>query len=1059
MDRITVPLVSETGELIEPRYFSYLLERAKKIDKAVEIIPSGGVVRSAISYIYDEMRKGKSLADLAADKTLIPAADFRSIGGDFDVFARSPNGKMPEVAKLIKDITNSAEEKYGMTESRAKVKRQFFTIADVKDFDEHWQRSVSQGGSTLDFLGFHYFEDGGSFLEPPQDTNIVRNLIRGRFRYIAGDVSAEDLAKQVVRGFRALVELPWLRLADERVLADEVDQVIAKARSGERGSSKVIEQFAKLVRNSRYHGANNRFYRAAAGSVEGRLVELSAVLSDPKKPLLPEFLQAMPAGREPLPSPDLNYMTYDDFIRGHTNNGVLHHGTPMLEHGMAILRNGLFVSAEVQGTSAKGYGTYTSADPNFARGYAGSDGLVLELRIKPEAKIIDWKKFKASNAILFAEIEAEAAAKGIDPKRLFSQSFDVDVIIDGHVLIQNAEMVEYPDGMKSLLKSIRDQAMDASRGALQRLRASAEFKRSQAFLSDLGMDVDDIEIDERRIFRDAVEELEGQSIYNIRRYREGRLIEAIADFWGALPESQRANFPLPKNLDAMMERFGAMALQAQKPGDFNIRNLLQLQARLAAAGIDPKPISYGSLMGQLAGRVTGMIWDEKKAKADLERIGAILDYISDHYPGKLDEAIEKAANFFHRSVSRNSGLKVQHGRTLAFSGLPEEVMAKFVDKVFSKPPHIMGLGSVGSVLLAHPSLVNRPGVVGFIDDFIEKTGTYGQQVAMEYLLVSGDAASFQRMVKLVDAGLITEKSFPSGGTNYPKGVRLKLVQFLIENRRPELWMRLKLEMHQYITELKEEIDPRVRSLIDELAMKGTREERAFGHSIRFKLLDEAGQRESIQALLAMKPPLIKEDLRFLVSNFAGIPIGAAAQEFVEESLDAATAIDGNRVLLFDKLAPSRHSVAKTDLMPRYEKFFLRALASKDETAVAYALDNLERLDSERAVDAIMRFQSAGLSAELRRKHESAVAGIAVQTMKDPGKRAAALAVLESGDMDPALRERFKRQIEHGVRSVETGRTRFRNPAAEDACFEFYQRAGQIMREQELAEQLLKGSSR
>ena len=58
-DRLEAPIVEgETGEIKKVRYFTYLGIELRKIDPKIKIYPSGGVVRSAIGYLYDEMYRG-----------------------------------------------------------------------------------------------------------------------------------------------------------------------------------------------------------------------------------------------------------------------------------------------------------------------------------------------------------------------------------------------------------------------------------------------------------------------------------------------------------------------------------------------------------------------------------------------------------------------------------------------------------------------------------------------------------------------------------------------------------------------------------------------------------------------------------------------------------------------------------------------------------------------------------------------------------------------------------------------------------------------------------------
>ena len=289
-DRLLINLVPEGEKTAKQvRYFDYIMPHLKKIDPDVQVIPSGGVVRSAISHIYDEMLNGKTFDDII-DATEDAAIEVRGVGSDFDVFARSPNGNLGAIKQKMLEITNSAETQYDMTQSKNQAKRALFTIGDVKDFDQHWERSVAQGGSVIDFLGFDY--EKGIFLEPPKHQSIVKDMIRGVYEYIAPTGKIEDAPKQTVRGFRALLELPWLQVKNEKQIRSELEAMIkALNEGGVTPSGKTIEQFAKMVRNTRYFGAHNRFYRGPKGSIEEMFIGYARDLSKKVgKVLFPEYI-------------------------------------------------------------------------------------------------------------------------------------------------------------------------------------------------------------------------------------------------------------------------------------------------------------------------------------------------------------------------------------------------------------------------------------------------------------------------------------------------------------------------------------------------------------------------------------------------------------------------------------------------------------------------------------------------------------------------------------------------------------------------------------------------
>ena len=196
-NRLTIPITIE-GELKSIPYFSFIREEAKKLSSETKIMPSGGVVRSVIGYLYSELYQGeldgvsaeKTLQGIIDDRSPVPGIDVRGVGSDFDLLVKCPKSECDQIKRVISRITNSAidhiEGQVGRDSTTGSLRKSLFTVGDIKEYSEQISRSSSQGGSTLDFLAFDVSRK--RFIEPPDEyrgrLGIVNKLISGLFDYI-----------------------------------------------------------------------------------------------------------------------------------------------------------------------------------------------------------------------------------------------------------------------------------------------------------------------------------------------------------------------------------------------------------------------------------------------------------------------------------------------------------------------------------------------------------------------------------------------------------------------------------------------------------------------------------------------------------------------------------------------------------------------------------------------------------------------------------------------------------------------------------------------------------
>jgi len=500
--RLTLPMVPDGAQAAQNvRYFDYLGGKLGAIDANAKLLASGGVVRSGISYIYEQLNEGAGkkppvsanvvLQNIIKATEDLPGYHVRGVGSDFDALLIAEKNSSALKQEVLR-LTNSAETKYEMTQRPGDLKRSLFAVGDVKNYAEQIARSTRQGGATIDFLAFDVQNE--KFIEPERYPHIVEDLLRGVYAYLppVADEAIEDGAKQAVRGGRALLELPFLRLKDEKQLRSELNALLDQIKEGKPPSQKSLDQFAKMVRNAREAGAHNRFYRAPPGSIESLFLEVAQKLKPAtSKPLIPEFVDRFTIENRTSAKGELHgissrlLMPMNEFIEKHTAKGQLYHGTPSTENGIAIIRGGLFLSKSDQGTAAYGRGAYTSSDLRTSQGYAGSSGIVFPLEVKQDARIniLDWQTVKDKPEI--QEIVRKAEKAGRDPFEYLAREHGIDIIINTHVLLQNQEAIRVPT-TKTLVDSFANAAKNPHLEGAARLSALGDYRQLYQYAFALG---------------------------------------------------------------------------------------------------------------------------------------------------------------------------------------------------------------------------------------------------------------------------------------------------------------------------------------------------------------------------------------------------------------------------------------------------------------------------------------------------------------------------------------------------------------------------------------------
>jgi hypothetical protein len=214
-----------------------------------------------------------------------------------------------------------------------------------------------------------------------------------------------------------------------------------------------------------------------------------------KKQVIPEFVDrfALDQGRHKLIQPIAGVLkdsgallTPDEFVRCCTAGGKLYHGTPRPESALAILRGGMFISKDGQGGATFGRGGYMSKDFDTAKGYAQEGGVVFELGVKhdPHLTVLDWEKAKDLPEMVRIKKAAEAA--GRDVFEVLARDYGVDIIVNHHVLVQNADALIFPHKASQLVLPFYHQITGKAASLQSRLRSLRSFVSLSEYMEALG---------------------------------------------------------------------------------------------------------------------------------------------------------------------------------------------------------------------------------------------------------------------------------------------------------------------------------------------------------------------------------------------------------------------------------------------------------------------------------------------------------------------------------------------------------------------------------------------
>lgn len=470
--RLQVPH-AENGKITKTDFFLKLDQKITEKDPTAQGYISGGVVRSLLGYLYKKVYSakqkdpradvGKILDKIATNDKDLPTTAALGIGSDLDILVDSPKGHGGKGLRGVTEFINSASNTIQFEGAAAKFKNTLIPQGDVNDYHEQTNSTSSQGGSSLDWLAFPLPKKNGTvgaIREPSNSDGIMHHFLKGEYAYLPPPDGAEVKDKQTIRGLRPLLEIPFLKLttAGETQLQKELVEIHKKLSNHESLSTAATEQFEKMIRNARFEGGHNRFH-VSENQLEKTVLEISDLSGKSKKklPLIPQFVSRQDMSKrkhKELPK-DLSLLPVNEFINQFTDNGEgsLYHGTPKLDTVLGIIRNGMAVSSSDQGTAKLGSGVYTTGTYSTAASYTGSDGIVIRLPVRKELKprILNLDDPKIAQSPSLAALKERASAEKRDLHEILSTEYGIDIIVNTHVLIQNAAVLKPPKKLDDLL--------------------------------------------------------------------------------------------------------------------------------------------------------------------------------------------------------------------------------------------------------------------------------------------------------------------------------------------------------------------------------------------------------------------------------------------------------------------------------------------------------------------------------------------------------------------------------------------------------------------------------
>lgn len=434
-----------------------------------------------------------------------------------------------DIERSATDFINSAERKLGLRDMTGKVKHSLMPIGDVKDRKKQMSRTLAQGGSLVDTMGFLLVgpeEERDKYRlieENPGDherefDSVFYNLVHGRYQYLR-ELDGEKLEnKQIIRGLRSLLELPFIELDEESKVIIESQLIRLKGwlenEEDVHGLDKIAEQIEKMVRNAHFAGAHNRVLREEGlFALFAEVIQLLGSKNKVAYNQFPEFVQQ----KSQVTNLDERLKKFvipkDKFIEKHTDGtGTIYHGTSMAAF-LPILRNGFLVSGFGQGRASYGSGLYASPQKSVADSYAKGtgDGITISMQLADDnLTVIDYTKlYHIDNKELVDELEKECKEEGYrDINELLSRKYGVDIICSSraggdYLMVQNLDAFIKPDNIGVIVNAIGSNLQsNIDKDNWLNATALGTFAGLRLLALQNGISVDDISISAERIYGD-----------------------------------------------------------------------------------------------------------------------------------------------------------------------------------------------------------------------------------------------------------------------------------------------------------------------------------------------------------------------------------------------------------------------------------------------------------------------------------------------------------------------------------------------------------------------------
>ncbi len=466
-----------------------LKEIASSIDKNASIMFGGGTIRSCIGFIYQEELNSKysTLYESILSQQKFSYAEIQGIGSDWDIYIDSSEKNFSKISKKLKEELQKLEisSKISRTEYPEAIRKQLYPIPDIKHYESQISMSIIQGGSEIDWLA--YSINSKKIIEPESNKGILERLVEGHYNYVTPQKLNTDSDKQLIRAFRALSEIPYLNIKSSEYLNKQLTNLLAKLERGDSLSEKAIDAFDKLVRNSRFAAADNRFLKVRKQLSGSFLSDISSIHEKQTGvKLLPEFLPLKSitldnTSEEIMKNLSKHFISYLEFSEKYTNNGTLYHYTPDIMNILKILRNGFYLSNDAQGASAQGSGLYSTANLSF------SDEFRIPFQIKniPDIKILDAHSLFQDKSLMKKLNNQEK-----DLNKVLREKYGVNIIIHTHLLIQSSDVVDLNKTSlyNSLIQNKLESIHSHDKSPVQKLAAFESYQKLIVISENLSLE-------------------------------------------------------------------------------------------------------------------------------------------------------------------------------------------------------------------------------------------------------------------------------------------------------------------------------------------------------------------------------------------------------------------------------------------------------------------------------------------------------------------------------------------------------------------------------------------